>query len=69
MWHYHRSWKAGSEALITVGVVALIMFVVLLSELWNGGDYISLFIIFVGGIGCLISGIAIKIWARKNGKK
>lgn len=69
MWHYHRSWKAGAEALITGGAVFLFIFILALPELLSGKDYITLCILFFVGVACITSGILIKRWARKNGKK
>lgn len=69
MWHYHRSWKAFAEAIITAGALSLLIFILVLPELLSGKDYISLCIIFFVGIACVTSGILIKRWARKNGKE
>lgn len=66
---YSKSWKGFGTALIVAGVVFLTVFVLVLQELLAGGDYISLIIMFVVGVICIISGILVKRWARKNGKK
>ena len=57
MWHYHRSWKAGAEALIAGGAAFLFIFILALPELLSGKDYITLCILFFVGIACVTSGI------------
>lgn len=66
---YNKSWNAFGEALIVVGLVLLAAFALLFLELSKGGDYISLIIMLGLGVLCIASGILVKRWARKRGKK
>ena len=68
MWHYHRSWKAGSEALITVGIVCLLFGILFFRQLFTE-DYLDVVILLVIGGVCTGAGIWIKRWDKKNGKK
>ena len=68
MWHYHRSWKAGAEALITGGAVFLFFGILSFPQLFTG-DFLGVIILLVLGVSCIAAGIWIKRWARKNGKE
>ena len=66
---YNKSWNTFGGALIVVGLASLAVFVLVFQELSIGGDYVSL--VIMGGLGilCVFSGILVKRWARKKGKK
>lgn len=67
MWHYHRSWKAFAEAIITVGVVFLVMGILFFRQLFTE-DYLGVVILLVIGVVCTGAGTWIERWAKRNGK-
>ena len=67
MWHYHRSWKAFAEAIITVGVVFFVMGILFFRQLFTE-DYLGVVILLVIGVVCTGAGTWIKRWAKRNGK-
>lgn len=69
MVHYHRSWKSGGTALIIVGMVFLGTLVLSLKQYIVEKDFIGIILLSVLSLVCIISGILIKRYARKNGKE
>lgn len=69
MVHYRKSWQSGGTAIIIVGVVLLGFLVLSLEQYILDKDFHSIIIMAVLGLLFIISGIAVKRWARKNGKK
>ncbi len=66
---YNKSWNTFGGALIVAGLALLVVLALVFQELSIGGDYVSLVIMGSLGILCVFSGIFVKIWARKKGKK
>lgn len=64
-----RGWVSGGIAMIGAGVGGLVLFLLLLLDSFNGGDYLSLIVVFALSMLFLVPGILIVRWAKKNGKK
>lgn len=66
---YNKSWNNFGGGLIVAGLALLAVFALVFQELSIGGDYVSL--VIMGGLGilCVFSGVLVKRWARKKGKK
>lgn len=69
MVHYHRSWQSGGTALIIVGMVFLGTLILSLKQYIVEKDFIGIILLSVLSLVCITSGILIKRYARKNGKK
>jgi len=70
IWSYkQRGWITGGIAMIVEGVMVLLVFFGCLLNSLNGGDYLSLFVLFVVSMSFLVPGILIVKWAKRCGKK
>jgi len=67
--HQQRGWIAGGSAMIGAGAMTLLVFFGCLLNSLNGGDYLSLFVLFVVSMLFFVPGILIVKWAKKGGKK
>ena len=68
-WHYHRSWQTGGNSIILVGLLSLGALILSLKQYIIDKDFFNM--ILLSGISLLLiaSGIYVKWWAKKNGKK
>lgn len=64
----NRGWIPGGTAMIGAGATVLVLVLALLMDSFNGGDYLSLIVLFVLSMLFLVPGILIVVWAKKNGK-
>ncbi|MBQ3163152.1 MAG: hypothetical protein IJC02_01225 [Lachnospiraceae bacterium] len=65
----NRGWVSAGTAMIGAGLAALVLFVLLLKDSFNAGDYLSLVVVFLLSMLFIVPGILIIRWAKKNGKK
>lgn len=70
VWSYkQKGWITGGLAMIVAGGAAFLVFSGCLLNSFNGGDYLSLSVLFVVSMLFLVPGILIVKWAKGGGKK
>ena len=65
----NRGWVSAGTVMIGAGLAGLVLFLLLLFNSFNAGDYLSLIVVFLLSMLFIVPGILIIRWAKKNGKK